>query len=334
MAKKTSKTRKKVQAKKPKTVKKVEKKKVEAEVKVEEKKEYTHESVLLEEVCDLLELSKKKNVVDATLGLGGHAKEMLKALPKAGKLIGLDADPEHLKIAKKTLRSYKDRTILVNSNFAHMADAISENSRIKSIDAILFDLGIASPHVDFGERGFSFMREGELDMRFNPEEQQLTAAEVVNKYGEKRLVEIFKEYGEEYRARKIAQAICKNRKRKPFKTTKQLADFIEKLLGRGGKIHPATRVFQALRIEVNKELDVLVEGLKQAVELLNKNGRVAVISYHSLEDRIVKNFFRDLARNNGQSLKLITKKPIAPSEEEIQRNPRSRSAKLRVAEKL
>lgn len=337
MPKKTSKTRKKVQAGKPKTVKKPKvqvQKKGEPKVKTEEKKEYLHESVLLEEVCDLLELSKKKNVVDATLGLGGHAKEMLKALPKSGKLIGLDADPEHLKVAKKNLRSYKDRTILVNSNFVNMAEAIKENSRITAIDAILFDLGIASPHVDFGERGFSFMREGALDMRFNPEEQQLTAAEVVNKYGEKRLAQIFKEYGEEKRARKIAQAICKNRKRKPFKTTKDLADFIEKLLGRGGRIHPATRVFQALRIEVNKELDVLVEGLKQAVELLKKNGRVAVISYHSLEDRIVKNLFRDLARNNGQTLKLITKKPIAPSEDEIQRNPRSRSAKLRVAEKL
>lgn len=299
----------------------------------ETKLSYEHESVLLDEVCELLDLSKKKNVVDATLGLGGHAKEILKALPKTGKLIGLDADPEHLKIAKKNLRSYKDRTILINTNFANMAEAIADNSRIRSIDAILFDLGIASPHVDFGERGFSFMREGDLDMRFNPEEQ-LTAAEVVNKYGEKRLAQIFKEFGEESQARKIAQAICKNRKRKPFKTTKDLADFIEKLVGRSGRIHPATRVFQALRIEVNKELDVLLEGLKQAVELLNKKGRVAVISYHSLEDRIVKNFFRDLARHNGESLKIITKKPIAPSEEEIQRNPRSRSAKLRVAEKL
>lgn len=299
----------------------------------ETKLSYEHESVLLSEVCELLDLAKKKNVVDATLGLGGHAKEILKALPKTGKLIGLDADPEHLKIAKKNLRSYKDRTILINANFGNMAEAIADNSRIRSIDAVLFDLGIASPHVDFGERGFSFMREGDLDMRFNPEEQ-LTAAEVVNKYGEKRLAQIFKEFGEESQARKIAQAICKNRKRKPFKTTKDLADFIEKLVGRSGRIHPATRVFQALRIEVNKELDVLVEGLKQAVELLNKNGRVAVISYHSLEDRIVKNFFRDLARHNGESLKLITKKPIAPSEEEIQRNPRSRSAKLRVAEKL
>ncbi len=333
MPKKISKPRKKVQASKPKAVKKAPAKKKAPVEKEVEKKEYIHESVLLEEVCELLELSKKKNVVDATLGMGGHAKEMLKALPKSGKLIGLDADPEHLKVAKKNLRSYKDRTILVHSNFGDMAEAIRENSRIKSIDAVLFDLGIASPHVDFGERGFSFMREGDLDMRFNPE-QQLTAAEVVNKYGEKRLAEIFRDFGEEKRAKKIAQAICKNRKRKPFKTTKDLADFIEKLLGRGGKIHPATRVFQALRIEVNKELDVLVEGLRQAVELLKKNGRVAVISYHSLEDRIVKNFFRDLARNNGQSLKLITKKPIAPSEEEIQRNPRSRSAKLRVAEKL
>lgn len=295
---------------------------------------YTHEPVLLQEVCELLDLPKKRNVVDATLGLGGHAREILQRMPKSGKLIGFDADPEHLKRAKSKLRSYKDRTVLINANFVEMTEAIQANTRVKGVDAILFDLGLASPHVDMPERGFSFQREGELDMRFNPKEQTLTAADVVNTYSERNLIRVFKEYGEEKRARKIAQALCKTRKRKPFKTTTQLADFIEKHVKRTGRIHPATRIFQALRIEVNKELDVLVSALKQAVELLNKKGRIAVISYHSLEDRIVKNFFRDLARHNGESLKLVTKKPIAPSHEEVMRNPRSRSAKLRVAEKL
>lgn len=300
----------------------------------EKSQQYHHEPVLLDEVCELLDLSKKKNVVDATIGMGGHAKQILASLPKAGKLIGFDADPEHLKVAKRKLRTLKDRVVFVNGNFGDLEEEINNNTRIRAIDAFLFDLGLASPHVDTPERGFSFQREGELDMRFNPKEQKLTAAEVVNSYSEKNLIRIFKEYGEEKKARKIAQAICKTRKRKPFKTTTQLADFIEKQVGRAGRIHPATRVFQALRIEVNKELDVLVEGLKQAVNMLKKKGRIAVISYHSLEDRIVKNFFRDLARKNGESLKIITKKPVVPTPEEVERNPRSRSAKLRVAEKL
>lgn len=296
--------------------------------------EYAHDSVLLEEVCELLDLSKKRNVVDATLGMAGHAKEILSRLPKTGKLIGFDADPEHYKVAKKNLRSYKDRVVLVNANFADLAEAIKANTRIKGVDAFLFDLGLASPHVDMPERGFSFQKEAELDMRFNPKEQTTTAADVVNAYSEKNLIRIFKEYGEERFARKIAQAICKSRKRKPFKTTTQLADFITKHVKRAGRIHPATRVFQALRIEVNRELDVLVEGLKQAMELLKKDGRIAVISYHSLEDRIVKVLFRDLARQKGSDFRLVTKKPIVPSSEEVARNPRSRSAKLRVIEKL
>lgn len=295
---------------------------------------YAHDPVLLEEVCELLDLSKKRNVVDATLGMAGHAKEMLSRMPKAGKLIGIDADPEHLKMAKRKLRSEKDRVVLVNSNFADIENVIKENTRLKGIDAFLFDLGLASPHVDMPERGFSFQGEGELDMRFNPKEQTTTAADVVNSYSEKNLVRIFKEFGEERFARKIAQAICKSRKRKPFKTTTQLSDFIAKHVKRVGRIHPATRVFQALRIEVNRELDVLVEGLKQAIELLKKDGRIAVISYHSLEDRIVKNFFRDLARNDKSPFRLVTKKPVVPTPEEVERNPRSRSAKLRVIEKL
>jgi 16S rRNA (cytosine1402-N4)-methyltransferase len=296
------------------------------------KEEYTHESVLLNEVCEYLSLPNKRNIVDATLGLGGHAKAILEIMPKSGKIIGFDADPEHIKLAKKELKSFKDRVVYIKSNFADMAEELKK-IRVRVVDAFLFDLGIASPHVDNPERGFSFLREGDLDMRFDPE-SNLTAAEVVNKYSEKELARIFKEYGEERQSQKIAQAICKTRKRNPFKTTLQLADFVEKHIKRIGRIHPATRIFQALRIEVNKELDVLVEGLKQAVELLKKEGRVAVISYHSLEDRVVKNFFRDLARAEKPVLKIVTKKPIVPSAKEIANNPRSRSAKLRVVEKL
>lgn len=297
-----------------------------------QKEEYTHDSVLLSEVCENLELAKKRNVVDATLGLGGHARAILGELKKNGKIIGFDADASHIKLAKKKLRSFKDRVVYINSNFCNLTEELKK-ARIRSIDAFVFDLGIALPHIENPERGFSFMNEGELDMRFDSA-QQLTAAEVVNKYSEKELARIFKEFGEDKNARKIALAIRKTRKTKPFKTTTQLAKFIEDLVGRSGRIHPATRIFQALRIEVNKELDVLVDALNQAFSLLNKDGRIAVISYHSLEDRIVKNMFRDLARCEKPQLRIITKKPIVPTSEEISLNPRSRSAKLRVAEKI
>lgn len=317
----------------------------------EETKVLIHHPVLLEEICEQLELRKKRNVVDATLGFGGHASVMLQHMPKNGKLIGFDADSEHLKEAKKKLRKFKDRTILVHSNFVHMTDEL-QKTKVRAIDAFLFDLGIASPHVDNPARGFSFMQDGPLDMRFNIK-QELTAADVINEYPEKELVRIFEEYGEERWAKKIAREIVRSRRNKSFKTTKQLADFVEKLVFRpkpvkkkpgkkGGKkakrgrIHPATRVFQAVRIEVNRELDVLSEALQQAVELLKPKGRIAVISYHSLEDRIVKHFFRGLAHDNERKavLRLVTKKPIVPTDAEILANPRSRSAKLRIVEKL
>jgi len=293
---------------------------------------YLHEPVLVNEICEYLDVSKRRNVIDATVGLGGHSKVLLEKMPKSGKLIALDADKEHLNVAKKNLRKYKDRTLFFHSNFSEMAAQLL-TTRIKSIDAVLFDLGLASPHVDLAERGFSFLRDGALDMRFNTVEGR-TAADIVNEYSEKELVRIFFEYGEERNAKKIARELVKRRKWRKFKTTKQLADFIENAIGRFGKIHPATRVFQALRIEVNNELEVLPAALDQAVNLLKKGGRIAVISYHSLEDRIVKNFFRNLAKEDTPILKIITKKPIIPSDEEIAANPRSRSAKLRVAEKI
>ena len=303
-----------------------------------------HDPVLLEEVCKNLELPKKLVVVDCTLGLGGHARAMLERMPAAGKLLAFDLDSENLKRAKVKLRQFKDRITYINANFSTLKEQVEKN-RLKGFDAILFDLGLSSVHTDDPEKGFSFLREGPLDMRFD-RKQDLTAADVVNKYSEKELIRIFREYGEEKRARKVAQEIIKVRKRKPFKTTTQLADMIEKLLKRQGRIHPATRIFQALRMEVNDELGNLKSALEQAVQLLRPKGRIAVISYHSLEDRIVKYFFREQCRDYvnlpgemtttklDPTLIIITKKPIVPGNAELVANPRSRSAKLRIAEKI
>ena len=300
----------------------------------EKKEPLKHESVMMDEVLEGLSLPKKRNIIDATLGLGGHTKAILENMPKNGRVIGFDADYEHIKESKKRLRKYKDRMVYVHSNFFNLEEELKK-TRIRAVDAVLFDLGLASPHVDNPERGFSFMREGALDMRFNTKEGK-TAAEIVNEYSEKELARIFKEYGEEKRAKKIALEIRKRRKSRRFKSTTELAKFIEKTVGRKGRLHPATRIFQALRIEVNQELEVLPEALRQAVEMLKSGGRIVVIAYHSLEDRIVKNYFRDLARGNEVKpcLKIITKKPLVPTQEEVMQNPRSRSAKLRVAEKI
>lgn len=293
---------------------------------------YEHQPVMVDEVCDLLNVKGKKNAIDATLGLGGHTKAMLCRMAKNAKVIGFDADKEHLKVAKKNLRKFKDQVLFVHNNFVEMTGELNK-TRVRSIDAVLFDLGLASPHVDNAERGFSFMREGDLDMRFDVHEGR-TAADIINGYKEKELARIFFEFAEERNAKKLAREIVKRRKWRKFKSTIQLADFIEKTIGRFGKIHPATRVFQALRIETNRELEVLPDALNQAVNLLKKGGRIGVISYHSLEDRVVKNYFRELSRMENPILKLVTKKPVAPTEQEIAENPRSRSAKLRVAEKI
>lgn len=303
-----------------------------------------HTPVLPQEVLAYLELRNKRVVVDCTLGLGGHAKMLLENMPKNGKLIAFEVDADNLKKAKSYLKEFRERITFVNANFSTLASELAK-LRVKGVDAALFDLGLSSVHVDDPDKGFSFMKDGPLDMRFD-RKQVLTAADVVNKYSEKALIRIFKQYGEEKKARKIASEIVRVRKRRPFKTTLQLANLIEKLLGRQGRIHPATRVFQALRIEVNDELEHFKSALGQVVTALRKKGRIAVISYHSLEDRIVKKLFKELSRDYvnipGEAtttqlkpqLEIITKKPLVPSEKEINANPRSRSAKLRVAEKL
>ncbi len=299
---------------------------------------------MLEEVAAGLLLSKKKIVVDGTLGLGGHAAKVLQLMAAEGKLLGFDLDSENLAIAKKNLRKWAEHIVFIQNNFSAL-DQELKKLKIKSIDALLLDLGLSSAHVDNPEKGFSFLKEGPLDMRYD-KSQSLTAAEVINKYSQKELARIFFEYGEEPFAKKIAAKIAGRRRWRPFKTTTELADFIEKLLKRKGHLHPATRVFQAIRIEVNHELDALNSVLNQAVTLMKKGGRIAVIAYHSLEDRLVKQFFLMQSRKFinlphelkttmlEPKLKIVTKKPLVPTETEVQANPRSRSAKLRIAERI
>ncbi len=307
------------------------------EVVVSEKKgALVHQSVLLDEVIKLLDLSGKKSVVDCTLGLGGHSIQMLKVLPKSGKLYAFELDTEHLNEAQLRLQeqtlNFEKRVTLIQENFAQLENELAA-LKVKEVDAILLDLGLASPHVDDAKKGFSFMKKGPLDMRFD-KRTKLTAALLLEKATEKELFDIFRNLGEERHAGRIAKEIVKVRKQKPFKSTQDLADLILKLFPRAGKIHPATRVFQALRMAVNDEIGVLASVLQQARTLLAPGGRIAVISYHSLEDRVVKQLFRTESRGDNPEFRLITKKPVVPSEAEIKINPRSRSAKLRVAEKI
>jgi 16S rRNA (cytosine1402-N4)-methyltransferase len=304
----------------------------------------THKPVLLNEVLDAMNLESADLVVDGTLGLGGYSEEALNRSSKL-RVIAFELDEENLAFAKQRLSKFADRISYINDNFGNLEDALAEIG-VKEVDGIMLDLGLSSPQIDVAERGFSFMREGALDMRFG-KMQELTAAEVVNTYPLEDLSRIFREYGEEKSAWRIANAIFERRKTKKFETTTELADMIADLFhGKKQKIHPATRIFQALRIEVNKELEMLENALKQSLKVLKPEGRLAVVAYHSLEDRIVKNFFRENAREYVNlpnelttrilqpPLKIVFKKPITPTADEIWENPRSRSAKLRVAEKI
>lgn len=305
---------------------------------------FSHEPVMMREVLENLALADKKVVVDGTLGLGGHSRAMLEQMAPDAKLVAFDVDDDNLATARNNLVVFGDRVFFVRSNFSNLQEEL-KNLGIKKVDALLLDLGLSSPQVDNPAKGFSFLREGPLDMRFD-KNQPLTAAEVINGYSLNELMRIFFEYGEERFSRKIATEIVRRRKARSFKTTTELANFIEKLIGRQGHIHPATRIFQALRIEVNHELDVLLRTLQQAVEVLSKGGRIAVIAYHSLEDRVVKQFFKECARDYVNepdklttthlepTLEIVTKKPLVPTDAEIVKNPRARSAKLRVAQKL
>jgi len=284
-----------------------------------------HLPVLPEEILEYLQIHPNGIYVDATVGLGGHATEILKRLRPGGRLICIDQDAETLAITSK--RIMEERITFLKGNFENMTTLLADVG-IEWVDGILMDLGLSSFQLLSSTRGFSFRSSAPLDMRMD-RSSETTAADIVNHASEKDLANIIYEYGEERYSRRIARAIVRGR---PLRTCKELADLIESATKRRGKIHPATRTFQALRIAVNRELDVLQKALESAASLLFPEGRLCVISYHSLEDRIVKNSFRTM---KGQGIfKLITSKPVTPGREEVLQNPRSRSAKLRVAEKL
>jgi 16S rRNA (cytosine1402-N4)-methyltransferase len=303
----------------------------------------THVPVLAREVIETLAVQPGGRYIDCTLGTGGHALSILEHADPGGQLLGVDADPEALRIAKARLQPFEKSVLLVNDNFVNLQD-ISVKYDFFPVHGILFDLGLSSLQLDTEERGFSFQRDDPLDMRFNPA-QKLTAADVVNTYSETEIAYILKTYGEESFCRQIARLIVQKR---PIRTTAELARITEQATGgRRGKIHPATRTFQALRIEVNHELDNLESGLRQAINLLGFGGRAAIISYHSLEDRIVKHFMQRESRDcicppeipvckcgHKATIKLITRRIIIPSAAEIELNPRSRSARLRCVERL
>ncbi len=286
-----------------------------------------HKPVLLEETLKIL-INGGGIYVDCTLGGGGHARGILESREDIF-LIGIDADETALQIAEENLREFEGRYALYKANFKDI-DVVLRMEGISKVKGILFDLGISMYQIKSG-RGFSFEDESFLDMRID-KEQKLTAFTVINEYSEKRIAEILKKYGEERYAQKIAREIIKKRKIKPIETAKELADLISSIYPKGGKIHPATKTFMALRIYINNELENLKTGLEKGVMYLQRNGRIAVITFHSLEDRIVKNFLRDKEREG--IIKNLTKKPIKPKLEEVRENPSARSAKLRAGEKL
>jgi 16S rRNA (cytosine1402-N4)-methyltransferase len=302
-----------------------------------------HIPVLLREVTENLAIQPGGRYVDCTLGGGGHTQAILESSSPGGQLLGIDADPDAIRSVEDRLSSYAKSMLLVNDNFVNLREICLKYDFLP-VHGILFDLGLSSQQLDKGGRGFSFQHNSPLDMRFNPG-QKLTAADIVNKFSEIKLAEVLKTYGEEINSRQIARRIVQQR---PIMTSAELAWVVEEAVGgRHGKIHPATRTFQALRIIVNNEMENLESALRQALSLLGFGGRLVVISYHSLEDRIVKQFMQKESRNcicppevmkcicgHKANLKIITKKIVTPSYSETELNSRSRSAKLRAAERI
>lgn len=287
----------------------------------------THIPVMLEEVLKALKIKSEGIYVDATIGPGGHAEGILQNADGC-TVIGIDRDDKALEIARERLKGYKVH--LVRDRFSNIRTVV-RSLGYEEVDGILLDLGVSALHLKAEGRGFSFLKDESLDMRMD-QRQGFTAMEVVNSYSEEELASVIYQYGEERFSRRIASAIVNARKKKPIGSCKELAQIIEKAVGRRGRIHPATRTFQALRIEVNKELEELSTAIDAGSRLLKKGGRFCVLSYHSLEDRIVKNAFRKLA--NEGLFNIITKKPLIPNRQERDINPSSRSAKLRAAEKI
>jgi 16S rRNA (cytosine1402-N4)-methyltransferase len=306
----------------------------------------THVPVLLDETVDLLRPRPDGSYVDGTLGGAGHAEAILEKSSPSGRLLGIDLDPAALERARRRLARFGDRVAFVHDSFAHLERLVRWYD-FEPADGILLDLGLSSDELA-SDRGFGIQTPAPLDMRFNPEGEGPTARDLVNDLDADRLAEILFQYGEEPRARRIARAIVQERARRPIETTEQLAAVVERAVGgRHGRTHPATRTFQALRIAVNRELEALEETLPQALEVLAPGGRLAVITFHSLEDRIVKRYFAHLAAScvcppglpvcvcgKQPTAKLLTRHGVRATSEEIARNPRSRSATLRAVEKL
>jgi len=286
-----------------------------------------HLPVMLQEVVEALKVRQSGIYVDGTIGPGGHAEGILKGA-EGCTLIGIDQDKEAIEIAKEMLKAYDIH--LVKGRFSNMVDIV-KSLGYKQVDGILLDLGVSSFQLKSEGRGFSFWKDEPLDMRMD-REQELTATKIVNEYPERELSDLLWRYGEERFSRRIARAIVSAREKKPIMSCRELAQIIEKAVGRRGRIHPATKTFQALRIEVNKELNELSIVMDTAPEILKSGGRFCVLSYHSLEDRIVKHSFKKLS--DRKLISIITKRPLVPKKEEKRLNPSSRSAKLRVAEKL
>ena len=302
----------------------------------------SHQPVLYQEIIHALRPKSTGYYVDGTLGAGGHAAGLLAISEPGGRLLGLDVDPQALELARQNLAPFGERACLKRAPYTSLPEQLAELGWDK-VDGILLDLGASSMQFDTPERGFSFLADGPLDMRFDPS-IPLTAAEIVNSWPEDELADVIFRYGEERASRRIARAIQRAR---PISSTRQLASVIEKAIGQHGAHHPATQTFQALRIAVNGELEALEKTLPLAVQALAPGGRLAVISFHSLEDRQVKEYFRLESRDcicppqqpvctcgHKASILEITRRPITPGEEEINRNSRARSAKLRVAERL
>jgi 16S rRNA (cytosine1402-N4)-methyltransferase len=290
-----------------------------------------HIPVLQREIIDYLNPKPNENFIDCTIGEAGHTLAILERTEPEGKVLGIDQDPELIKNLKLKTKNFKNRIILVQGNFRNLVE-IAKREKFKSVSGILFDLGMSSWHLEESGRGFSFLKNEPLDMRYSLQ-NPLRAEKIVNYWSERELERIFREFGEEKFSQKIAKEIVKKRKLNSIKTTSQLVKIIAEVVPKRYKfsrIHFATRTFQALRIAVNDELNNLKEVLPQTLEILKAEGRVVVISFHSLEDRIVKNFFKEKVL----ILKILTKKPVTPTQKEIKINPRSRSSKLRVAQKL
>ncbi|MEW6142012.1 MAG: 16S rRNA (cytosine(1402)-N(4))-methyltransferase RsmH [Chloroflexota bacterium] len=302
-----------------------------------------HIPVLVAEVVEALGVKPGGSYIDGTVGAGGHSAAILDRAGAAGRILGIDADPDAIRLAETRLRKYGQAVVLVNDNFVNI-DRVAREHGFVLPDGILLDLGLSSMQVETAERGFSFQLDAPLDMRFSPA-QEITAADIVNIYSETELARLLYEYGEERHSRRIAKEIVRSR---PVRMTRDLVQIVDRAVGgRYGRVHPATKTFQALRIAVNKELSNLETALNKAVDLLGHGGRLVAISYHSLEDRIVKQFLKREAAScicppgtpvcqcgHAPTVKLVSKRVIVPSDVEVLMNPRSRSARLRVAERL